>query len=380
MARAKTILISLLLLPNIALGQGAINTGAGLVYSRNALNTTPLDRWPAPLTVDPNSPKYVANFIRMLNQYNYGNKVPFCDMNIIGNGQAIWVAKPGDRRVQIKNSNYRGTGINVFSWMEKQWASVPLPAGFGANSFGDGEVTIYDRQNDRMYEFYRLNFNSSTGFWQSGWGGTMDRVSQQMGTWEQQTAYPGVMPMTFRPGMWGSGIPALGYTPTIDEFQRGEIPHMIGLVLPEALRNFYTPPIAKRTDSRGTQNWPAQWSIPEGTIIRLPANLNIDALGLTPFAKTIAKAVQKYGWIVADTGGNCSMRAQSPGGTRYGLTWTQYSPDPYLKPGGILGCPSTVTAYGGYEYYQKCAPWRQLINFPWDKLQVLKVTLTPNPP
>ena len=104
-------------------------------------------------------------------------------------------------------------------------------------------------------------------------------------------------------------------------------------------------------------SWPAQRSdgwdgdadaIPEGTHLRLDPTINVDALPLHPLARMVAKAGQKYGFIVTDKSGAVAVVAES-------------------------GAP--------YEAWRGVNPWTALIrgtpmynvmrNFPWQSLQVL---------
>src|SRR3712207_128747 len=96
-------------------------------------------------------------------------------------------------------------------------------------------------------------------------------------------------------------------------------------------------------------NWgndPDPAAIPEGTRFRLPASLNIDALGLPPMTAAMAKAVQKYGMVVRDRAGAVTFYGEDP---------AQYPTNEW------------PTLYGGLQ------PWQVTQAFPWDKLQVLKL-------
>jgi hypothetical protein len=104
-------------------------------------------------------------------------------------------------------------------------------------------------------------------------------------------------------------------------------------------------------------SWPAQRSdgsatslslIAEGTRFRLDPSINVDTLALTPVAKMIAKAAQKYGFIVSDTAGAVSVITESGAAIQAATgvnPWT-----------AIMG--STPS-------------YLMMRNFPWDKLQAL---------
>jgi len=74
----------------------------------------------------------------------------------------------------------------------------------------------------------------------------------------------------------------------------------------------------------------------------------VDVLNMHPVGKTIAKAAQKYGFVVWDKGGAIMLRAQNP------KSYTALGqPDPY--PSLFAGTPT----------------WAILNGFPWGKLQFL---------
>ena len=101
---------------------------------------------------------------------------------------------------------------------------------------------------------------------------------------------------------------------------------------------------AQRSD--GTD--PAPDAIPQGARLRLDPSVDVSALGLTPLGEAIARAAQKYGFIVVDTAAAVAVMAESglPDKTRTGR-------DPWSA---ILGDVPT------YE---------QLRGFPWARMQVL---------
>ena len=53
-------------------------------------------------------------------------------------------------------------------------------------------------------------------------------------------------------------------------------------------------------------------AIPEGALIQLNPDLDLDALGLTDFEYTIAVALQKYGMYLGDDGGGLELEAVNP--------------------------------------------------------------------
>jgi hypothetical protein len=162
----------------------------------------------------------------------------------------------------------------------------------------------------------------------------MPGVSKSAGNWAEHY------------GTTATGLPFLGGQITAEELKRGEIKHAIGIALVETeTASVYSWP-AKRSDGWNPHMEPNR--IPEGLRFRLDPSVNVDALNMKPVGKIIAKAAQKYGFIVWDKAGAISLRAQGV------ASYTALGePNPY--PIVFGGAPS----------------WSILNGFPWEKLQFL---------
>ena len=105
-------------------------------------------------------------------------------------------------------------------------------------------------------------------------------------------------------------------------------------------RGRFTAP-ATRTDGKYT----GPDAITEGTRFRLPADLDIDRLGLAPVPRMMAVAAQSYGIIVRDKAGAVVFYGQIP---------------PRSQPKAYQ-----ALFHGAY-------PNQLLAHFPWDRLQVVR--------
>jgi len=155
----------------------------------------------------------------------------------------------------------------------------------------------------------------------------------------------GVWPVPY--GTTATGLPFLGGQITAEELERGEIRHAMGIALVE-------------TASPEAKSWPALRSdginpnnlanrIPQGQRFRLDPAVRVDELKMHPVGKIIAKAAQKYGFVVWDKAGAITLRAQNPRSyTQRGL------PNPY--PALFNGTPAHDILKG----------------FPWHKLQFME--------
>lgn len=289
------------------------------VFSANSFWYKPI---PTNASLHPESAKYVSDFLRQKSAY-YNNVT----LNTESYASPVYVADASTPTTKVgfydcQNKGYADSGLM------SQWAAVPIPSYAQPSDGTDGEMTIYQPSTNTLWEFWVTR--KSSGQWQACWGGRMQNVNTDDGIW------------THPYGTTATGLPFIGGQITADELKRGEIRHVMGISLVDmAAWNVVSWP-ANRSDGNG--NGP----IPEGTRFRLDPTINVDALNLHPVAKTIAKAAQKYGFVVWDHAGAISLRVQNP------KSYTALGqPDPY------------VALYNGTP------PYAILNGFPWDKLQFM---------
>ena len=301
------------------------------------VNTLPTDSvfasdsfWYTPIPDDAplhaNSASLIDSFLRQKKTY-YGTVA----INFESWASPVYVVGPNTPKRRINQwvcmpKFGRDPGL-VQQWAEVPWPEYAVPAGGS-----DAEMTIYQPSTDTIWEFWLTRKVGEQ--WQACWGGRMQNASKNEGRW---------------PGFYGTtatGLPFLGGQITAEELSRGEIRHAIGIALPELeSANVISWP-AKRSDGSNPQKEPNR--IPEGLRFRLDPHVDVDALKMHPAGKVIAKAAQKYGFVVWDCAGAIGIRAQNP------KSYTAVGqPNPYVA---IL----------------KNAPaWAILDGFPWDKLQFM---------
>jgi len=236
---------------------------------------------------------------------------------------------------------------------------VPVPADAHGAAGTDGEVEIYQPSTNSYWDFWRFQ-KDSTGAWEACWGGIIKNVSQSDGIFPNNT------------GATATSLPLIGANPRIEELQAGHIDHAIGLTIGDVA----SADLAKTVIPANTPNatngvsWPATrtdgystnpLAVPEGLRFRLPASLDLNQYNLSPVAKTIAVAAQKYGFVVNDS---ChepciSIRLGDPTAyTAAGL------PNPYTTGPGVGGIGTT-------GLFDGAPPYLVMKNFPWDQLQAL---------
>jgi hypothetical protein len=281
---------------------------------------------PADAPLHANSANFVTEFLRQKKTY-YGTVA----INTVSYSSPVYVVGPEVARVRVTEWDCQKKGWSDPS-LAQQWQAVPIPAYAQPAVGNDAEMTIYQPSTDTVWEFWKAR--KVNGQWQGCWGGRLRDASFSDGRW----------PLYY--GTTATGLPFLGGQVTAEELRRGDIRHAIGISLVDVeSANIFSWP-AKRSDGNNPTNAPNR--ISEGSRFRLDPAVNVDALPMHPMGKIIAKAAQKYGFVVWDKAGAISLRAQNA------LTYTTTGqPNPYP---GIFGGTPTYSILQG---------------FPWDKLQFL---------
>lgn len=192
------------------------------------------------------------------------------------------------------------------------FAPVPVPAGgalegeTGYACLGDGDchLLVVDRASQRLYEMWRANITAAgfAGGCLAVW--SLDRAYPPNGRGEQCTSAD------------AAGLPITPLLFTADEVAAGRIDHAIRFILPNARirsRTYVYPATHATGAASGGANAP-----PYGARLRLRADYPLASLP-NEGARTVARALQRYGMFLAD-GGNVALTARSDRSTR--ARWT----------------------------------------------------------
>lgn len=301
------------------------------VFSPDSFWYTPI---PASAPLNANSAGYVQEILRQKAKY-YGTVT----INTTAYSSPVYFAEAGTPTVKVSEWDCQKKGYKDAS-LADQWSTVPIPSYALQSKGSDGEMTIYQPSTDQVWEFWQASKvttghgKRTTSYWQACWGGRMQQASISDGT------FPGHY------GVTATSLPFLGGQITAEELARGEIRHAIGFAVVDAEdKSIYSWP-AHRSDGENPDHLANR--IPEGLRFRLDPSINVDALPMSQAGKIIAKAAQKYGFVVWDRAGALSLRAENA------LSYTQLGQkDPY--PALFAGKPNYAVLNG----------------FPWDKLQFL---------
>ncbi|MDP2246670.1 MAG: DUF4124 domain-containing protein [Nitrosomonadales bacterium] len=281
---------------------------------------------PKNVPLHPKSAEFNADFLRQKAAY-YGT----VNVNTKEYASPVYTVAANVPTVKVTEWDCQKKGFSAKELIP-QWSAVPIPSYAVPSKGTDAEMTIYQPSTDTVWEFWQAR--KVKGKWQACWGGRMQNASRNNGV------FPGQY------GTTATSLPFLGGQVTAEELRRGEINHAIGISLVEVEHHdIYSWP-ANRSDGFNPKKIPNR--IPEGIRLRLDPSVDVDSLKMSRAGKIIAKAAQKYGFVIWDKAGAISIRMQNS------LTYTsQGLPDPYP------------------ELFENKPNYAVLNGFPWDRLQFL---------
>ncbi len=166
---------------------------------------------------------------------------------------------------------------------ESDRVRYPIPRGVhvegGRNADGDRHALLLDRDRCRLYELFDLQ--GGPGAWSAGSGATWNLRSTEL-----------------RPAGWTSadaaGLPILPLLARYDEVRSGRIDHALRVTVRRSRRAYVHPARRFASDSDDP-------SLPRmGERLRLKRS--VDVGGLPRQARVVARALKRYGLIVADNG------------------------------------------------------------------------------
>lgn len=239
-------------------------------------------RIPANPGVDPNSDVLVGSLLNsgdfLLQVRQFSTPVFFADENtprhdVTLTCGSVWGLGVGTMR-----------SVPIPTWAEPaddvDGADNP-PVGCGEDSDQDNNMIILDLARRCELDFWQAR--TSGGAWVASWGNRIEMGSSGVYTRGLSTR--------------GSGFAFLGGVIWPDELRTGQINHALVFSYPFTKSGG---PVAPATDSDGEVDQAD--AIPEGARLQLNPALDLNALSLTPYERTIARAMQEYGMILTDNG------------------------------------------------------------------------------
>ena len=181
-------------------------------------------------------------------------------------------------------------------------------------------MVVYDSAEDRFYELWRP-WQTDDGAWAAATGNRIDRTGTGI--------YPGDGLRTSE-GIRASGFSLAAGVIWPHELAAGRIEHAL-LFGYDYVR--LGGPVAPATASDGAHDDPS--AMPMGAHLQLDPDLDLDRLGLDPWERTIATALQEYGMYLGDSAGGIPLAMASAYSFR-GNPYQDLLPRTLIAEGGVL--------------------------------------------
>ena len=248
----------------------------GRPFADDSIWNTPIGADPE---IDPDSDVMIARFAEVHDTQGG------IDISVRHDSVPVYIANADTPRVTI-------TLTDIYA-IANEIADVPLPDEAIPDCGFDTLMGAYDPETGTFYEFWRAK-KLDDGSWQAASGNFIDASSGS-------GIYPG-NGADSTDGIRASGFSLLGGMIWPHELQAGAIDHAIAF--------YYFPtrtggPVPPAVASDGAVDDPA--ALPIGAHLQLDPDLDVDTLGLDPWERTIAEALQVYGMYCADTGGGIGL-------------------------------------------------------------------------
>ncbi|WP_277627939.1 malectin domain-containing carbohydrate-binding protein [Arsenicicoccus dermatophilus] len=252
-------------------------------------------RLPTTTPTDANSATIAKNIYDQSIEFYGKPGEPAIGVNTTQYSSPLYVARNSDPVTSFSWDNCQGKTYGDTGLISGHLSNLHIPDRAIPAEGTDQEMTIYNADTGELTETWITK--KTNGRWTACWGGTIRGAASSNG----------VFPAPF--GTTASGLSFAGGTIRASELAAGHIDHVVGIALPNIAPwpTISTP--ANRTDGYNPTGRPVA---AQGQMLRIPANVNLDAMKLSPTARTIAKAAQEYGLIVWDTAGSVSFRAENP--------------------------------------------------------------------
>ena len=283
-------------------------------FASDSLWNTPLPASPA---VNPNSGAMMSYFL--------ANNIQYPGVSIHSFGTAVAVTNGNDPLYYVVCTIYSCPSLTAVN-------PVPIPSGTRPDPSSDGHLAVWNSSTHREYDFWISQCPTDCGH--TGNGGSL----------VTDGANAGVNATT---GGRAAGVPLLAGLLRPDDIAAGVIKHALVFTNNGNTRIGHVCPAGSDDGTVSDAN-----ALQEGMLLQLDPTLNVDALSLPPWEKTVAKALQTYGMYLTDKGGSGPGIYAEDTVNRSGTDpWTQ------LGSQGVV-----LNQYGNLSFSS---------SFPWNRLRVL---------
>jgi hypothetical protein len=253
-------------------------TGRGF-FPQSSVLTTPI---PASPQLSPISDRQVATIVSAVADKGWA----------LGNREWNATVYHADASTPLRTVRY----VNYTSGARQPWygygyTQIPIPDNARPTPDSDHKMVVVDEANQCVYDFGGYVSRSADGSWTATAANGIDMAGS------------GVYPNSNSPSAGGFSYAAGMFTP--QEIAAGQINHALIYAGPVFNGSAVAPASGSDEAPRGL--------IPEGARVQLDPSLNLDdpSLGLAPWQKTIARALQVYGMYGMDAGGAVALMSES---------------------------------------------------------------------
>lgn len=293
-ARSRTVVAGVALTLGMAIScAGPVPVDSDRQSSTSAVATSffsePGSPWTAPVPPDAPADPRSAEYVARLSELDPAVAVRKFTV-------PVFVADAAAPRATIRPSVW---------WAPPDYAlNVRLPAQAAPDPADDGHMAVLDSATNCVYEFYRALHTDDS--WQAEWANAIPADSDGI--------YPDGLSTR------ASGFSSIAGLIWPEELRAGEINHALVFAYPFTREGG---PVGLATRSDGRTGDPT--ALPIGAHLVLDPAVDIDALNLPPTERIIARALQKYGMILADSSGGFTLYAVHP---------ASFATDPYTAVWG----------------------------------------------
>lgn len=193
-------------------------------------------------------------------------------------------AHPSDPTYSVPCTRYGRCTLGAFG-------AFPIPLTAQADPSADGHLAVYDPRTQREWDLWQGSFGSA---WSASAGAAVSM--QGDGTALANTASGNA-----------ANFPLLGGLIRPEELLQGEIAHALVFMMPHVSTLGHVCPATHHAGDVADPN-----ALMEGMRIQLDPSLNVEALPLAGWQKTIARALQRYGAYLRDGSGSLAILAENP--------------------------------------------------------------------
>ena len=279
--------------------------------------------WNTPIqtnaAIDPRSDHY----IKLLNEQAKGN---FVSMNLERWTIPVYEARSSAPRRTVKQRTYTADELRAEGWSKfirpglrlRHGAGfgtdVPIPDGVVPDPERDGHIAIIDWSRMLAWDMWDAR-KLADGTWESSTGMVYPLNGEGIFRTKDFAVKTNESIHFYGPSR-AAGVPAIAGLIMRDEVLTGEIRHKLSACTPvNAKREFVFPACWTDGERKG--------GIPEGAVIQLDPDLSLNDFDLLPGELAVAKALQRYGVVDVDNGGDFSIYAEGlyghPGQSWQGL-------------------------------------------------------------